>query len=138
VSAELPTREITPLRAVAYFIAVLVLGTGALLVIVASDFPAAARIGLSGVSIAIAGVMVLLVHQPLGQLSISAAILVVFSLIFPPLLIHETPTGCHGQVGPTPCDPGLNSHLGLQVGLMAALAGAALLAAIAGATRSSR
>lgn len=133
MSAELSTRGITPLRATAYFIALLVLGTGALLVIVASDLPAAARIGLSGVSIAIAGVMVLLVHQPLGRLSISAAMLVVFSFILPPLLIHETPTGCLGHVGPPPCDPGMNLHLGLQVGLMAALAGAALLAAITGA-----
>src|SRR4026209_1402984 len=90
VSAELPARAITPLRAVAYFLALLVLGTGALLVVVASDLPSAARIGLSGVSLDIAGVIVLLVHQPLGRLSISAGILVVFSFILPPLLIHET------------------------------------------------
>ena len=127
----------TPLRAVAYFLALLVLGTGALLVIVASDFPTAARLGLSGVSIAIAGVIVLLVHQPPGRLSIAAGILVVFSFVLPPLLIHETPTGCLGHLGPTPCDPGMNVHLGLQVGLMAALAGVALLAAIVGAARSS-
>lgn len=135
--AELPPRGITPLRAATYFIALLVLGTGALLVTVASNFPTSARIGLSGVAIAIAGVMVLLVHQPLSRLSISAAILVALSFILPPLLIHSTPTGCLGHVGPPPCDPGMNSHLGLQVGLMAALAVAALLAAIAGAARSS-
>jgi hypothetical protein len=128
----------TPVRAAAYFIALLVLGTGALLVTVASNFPTSARIGLSGVAVAVAGVMVLLAHQRVSRLGISAAILAALSFFLPPLLIHSTPTGCLGHVGPPPCDPGMNSHLGLQVGLMAALAGAALLSAIAGAARSSR
>jgi hypothetical protein len=137
VSAELSARGITPLRAAAYFIALLILGTAALLVTVASNFPTSTRIGLSGIAIAIAWVIVLLVHQLLSRLSISVAILVALSFILPPLLIHSTPTGCLGHVGRPPCDPGMNSHLGLQVGLMAAFVGAALLASIARAARSS-
>jgi hypothetical protein len=119
-------------------VALVALGIGAILVIVGSNFPTPARVGLSLFTIAIAGVIVLLVHQPIGRLSISAAILVVLSFVLPPMLIHSTPTSCVGHVGPPPCDPAMNLHLGLRVGAMAVLAGAASLAAIAGTLRFSR
>jgi hypothetical protein len=126
------------LRATTYFAALLIVSTAALLAFVASSLPDATRITLAAFGLVIAAVLVLLVHQPIGHMTAASAIFVALAFILPATLVHETSRGglCGG--GPTPCDPGMNSHMGLRVGLMAALLLASLVSAAVGLFRFSR
>jgi hypothetical protein len=121
-----------------YFVALLVASTATLLAFVASSLPDVTRITLAAFGVVIAAMLVLLVHQPIGRMSAISAILVALAFILPASLVHETSRGglCGG--GPTPCDPGMNSHMGLRVGLMAVLLFASLVSAAVGLFRSSR
>jgi hypothetical protein len=131
------TGRIQVLRATTYFAALVVASTAALLAFVASSLPDVTRLTLAAFGLVIAAVLVLLVHQPIGRMSAASAILVALAFILPAVLVHETPRGglCGG--GPTPCDPGIDSHMGLRVGLMAILLLAALVVAAVGLFRSS-
>lgn len=126
------------LRATTYFIAFLILSTAALLAFVASSLPDATRIALAAFGLLIAAVLVLLVHQPIGRMTAVSAILLALAFILPATLVHETPRGglCAGAI--TPCDPGMNSHLGLQIGFAAVLLSAALVTAAVGLFRAAR
>ena len=130
--------RIEVLRATTYFAALLVVSSAALLALVASSLPDVTRITLAAFGVTIAAVLVLLVHQPIGHMSVVSTILVALAFILPAILVHETSGGglCGG--GPTPCDPGMNSHMGLRLGLMAILLFGALIAAGVGAIGSSR
>jgi hypothetical protein len=132
------TGRILVLRATTYFAALVVASTAALLAFVASSLPDVTRLTLAAFGLVIAAVLVLLVHQPIGRMSAASAILAASAFILPAALVHETPRQglCGG--GPTPCDPGINSHMGLRVGLMAALLSTALITAAIGPFRSSR
>jgi hypothetical protein len=124
--------SIQVLRGATYFLALLVVSTGALLAFVSSIL-AHAAFGL-----VIAALLVLLVHQPLGRMTVSTAILLALAFIVPATFVHETPdtTGCAGAINL--CDPAMNSHLGLRLGLAAALLFAAFVTAAVGSVRSSR
>lgn len=124
--------SIQVLRGATYFLALLVVSTGALLAFVASVL-AFAAFGL-----VIAAVLVLLVHQPVGRMTVSTAILLALAFIVPATFVHETPdtTGCAGAMNP--CDPAMNSHWGLRLGLAAVLLFAAFVTAAVGSVRSSR
>jgi hypothetical protein len=132
------TGRIQVLRAATYFAALLVASTAALLAFVASSLPDVTRITFAAFGLVIASVLVLLAHQPIGRMSAISAIVVTLAFILPATLVHETSGGglCGG--GPTPCDPGMNSHMGLRLGLMAILLFGALIAAGVGAIGSSR
>ncbi len=130
--------RIQVLRATTYFGALLVVSTAALLALVASSLPDVTRITLAAFGVTIATVLVLLVHQPIGRMSAVSTILVALAFILPATLIHETSRGGRCGGGPTPCDPGMNSHMGIRLGLMAILLLAALIAAGVGVIRSSR
>ena len=105
---------------------------------VASSLPDVTRITFVAFGVTIAAVLVLLVHQPIGRMSVVSTILAALAFIVPATLVHETSRGglCGG--GPTPCDPGMNSHMGLRLGLMAILLFAAFITAGVGVIRSSR
>jgi hypothetical protein len=120
------------LRGATYFVALLFALTGTLLAFVAS-VPAYVGFGLL-----IAAVLILLAHQRLGRMTLLTAILLILSFTVPAIFVHETPdtTGCAQAL--TPCDPAMNSHLGLRLGLAAALLFAALVTAGIGLVRSSR
>lgn len=124
--------RIQVLRGATYFIALLVVSTAALLAHVSSVL-AHAAFGL-----VIAAVLVMLVHQPIGRMTLSSAILLALAFIVPATFVHETPdtTGCAGAM--SPCDPAMNSHLGLRLGLAAVLLFAAFVTAAVGRLRSSR
>jgi hypothetical protein len=130
--------RIQVLRATTYLAALLVVSTAALLALVASSLPDVTRITLVAFGVTIAAVLVLLVHQPIGRMSVVSTILAALAFIVPATLVHETSRGglCGG--GPTPCDPGMNSHMGLRLGLMAILLFAAFITAGVGVIRSSR
>lgn len=126
------------LRATTYFVALLVASTAGLLAFVDSYESAAARIAFAALGLVIAAVMVLWVHQPIGRMSVSSAILLILAFIAPTTLVHETfnTALCRGST--TPCTPTPNSHLGLRLGLAAVLLSAALVTAAVGLFRSSR
>jgi hypothetical protein len=128
------------LRVVTYYLALLVLSTGVLLAFVASIYPSITRVAFVAFAVAIAGTLVLLAHQSLGWHAGASALCLSLAFVLPGLLIRSTPdsTSCRSVTGPPPCDPAINSHLGLRVGLMAALLGLALVLAVLGSARSSR
>jgi hypothetical protein len=133
------TGRMQVLRATTYFVGLLVASTATLLAFADSSLPDVTRITLAAVvGLVIVAVLMLLVHQPIGRMSAVSAILVALAFILPATLVHETSKGglCGG--GPTPCDPGMNSHVGLRVGLMAVLLFASLVSAAVGLFRSSR
>ena len=126
------------LRATTYFLALLVASTAALLAFVASSLPNATRITLAAFGVAIAAVLVLLVHQPIGRMTAASVILFAMAFIVPKLFVHETWNAALCRGSSTPCTPTPNSHMGLRLGLAAVLLSAALVTAAVGLIRSSR
>jgi hypothetical protein len=132
--------NISPLRGVTYFLALLVVSLGALLAWVASGFPLVTRVSVVVFGLAIAAILVLLVRRPLSWLTLASTLCLFLAFVLPGLLIRPTPdtTVCLRLTGPPPCDPPMNSHLGLHVGLTALLFGLSLFLAVTGSTRPSR
>jgi hypothetical protein len=129
--------SIQVLRGGTYFLALLVVGLGALLAFVDSTSPAVNRIAYIAFGLVIATVLVLLVQQPIGRITVASVLLLVLAYIVPAVFVHETfhSTGCIQGV---PCDPAPNLHEGIRFGLAAALLVASLVGAAAGQIRSSR
>lgn len=125
------------LRAGTYFAALLVATIAALLAFVDSYDPAPARIAYGASGLVIAAVMVLWVHQPIGRMSASSAILLILAFVVPATLVRETFSAFHCVRG-VPCDPVPNSHLGLRIGLAAVLLFISLVTAVAGLFRFPR
>jgi hypothetical protein len=119
------------LRATTYFVALLIASTAALLAYVSSVF-AYAAFGLI-----IAAVLVLLVHQPIGLMTVTSVILVALAFIVPATSVHTT-FSSSGCVDGVPCDPAPNLHEALRLGLAAILFSAALVTAAGGLFRSFR
>jgi hypothetical protein len=133
-----PSGTLQVLRAGTYFVALLVVSTGALLAFVASILPTPTRITLAAFGLIVAVVLVLLVRQTIGRMTASSAILLALAYIAPKVLVQETfnTALCRGSM--SPCHPTPNSHPGLRLGLAAVLLFAALVTAAVGAFRSSR
>jgi hypothetical protein len=114
-----------------YFLALLVVSTAALLAY-ASSVLAYMAFGL-----AIAAMLVLLVHQPISLMTVASAVLVTLAFIVPATLVHATyrSSGCIDGV---PCDPAPNLHGELRLGLAGVLLSAALVVAAVGLFRASR
>jgi hypothetical protein len=128
------------MRGVTYFLALLVASLGALLAWVASDFPLMTRVAVVVFGLAIAAILVLLVRRPLSWLTMASTLGLFLAFVLPGLLIQSTPdtTVCLRLTGPPPCDPPMNDHLGLRVGLTALLLGLSLFLAVKASTRLPR
>jgi hypothetical protein len=130
-----PIGRIQVLRGATYFLALLIVSLAALLALVDRYHPAPARIAFGAFGLVIAATLVLWVHQPIGTMTVSSAILLGLAFIVPATLVHETFSSAHCVRG-VPCDPVPNGHLGLRVGLAAVLLFMSLVTAAAGAFRS--
>ena len=85
----------------------------------------------------IAAVLILLAHQPLSRITALSAILLILSYIVPAISVRETPDAADCASAIAPCDPSINSHPGLRLGITAALLVASLVAAAVGLFRES-
>jgi hypothetical protein len=94
------------LRATTYFVSILVVSASALLAFVASTLPDATRIALAAFGLIIAVVLVLLVHQPIGLVTASSAILAALAFILPATLVHEKSRGGLAAGRSLPATPG--------------------------------
>ena len=108
---------------------------GVTLVFAASTVSTAVRIAYLGIAIAIAVILVLLVHQRFGKLTVVSATLVPLAFVVPAVTIRTTweSSGCGNGV---PCDAYPVGHDGLAMSLVAIFLAAALFAAIVGLVRS--
>ena len=113
-----------------YLASFLIISTAALLSYVSSVLVYAAF------GLVIAAVLIILTHQPLGRIAALTAILLILSFVIPAISVHETPNTADCAGASTPCDPSMNSHPGLRLGLAAALLIAALITASVGLFRS--
>jgi hypothetical protein len=106
-----------------------------MLAITASTMPTSVRVASLAVAIAIAAVLVLLVHQRFGTLTVVSAMLVSLAFVIPAVTIRTTweSSGCGGGV---PCDAYPIGHDGLVMSLVATFLIGALFAAIVGLARS--
>jgi hypothetical protein len=128
-------RTVGLLRSAAYYVSFLVISLGVTLVFAASTVSTAVRIAYLGIAIAIAVILVLLVHQRFGKLTVVSATLVPLAFVVPAVTIRTTweSSGCGNGV---PCDAYPVGHDGLAMSLVAIFLAAALFAAIVGLVRS--
>ena len=129
--------SIGPLRASMYFVALLIASLGVLFASVESILPFATRVTAALLGLLIATTLVLWAHRSFGWLTLASMVVLSLAFVLPGLLIRSTPTPCPRH-SITPCDPGLNGHLGLRVGFAAALIGVAFVIAVVGTVRTSR
>jgi hypothetical protein len=132
------TERIQVLRATTYFVALLVVSTAALLAFVDSLSPTVTRIAYTAFGVVIAAVLVLLVHQPIGRMSVFSAILLALAFIIPETFVHETFNSAQCIGSTTPCDLAPINHPGLRLAIAAVLLFASLVSAAVGLFRSSR
>jgi uncharacterized membrane protein len=133
-----PIGALQVLRATTHFVALLIVSTAALLALVASSLPDATRIALAAFGVAIAAMLLLLVHQSIGRMTGASVILFAMAFVVPKFFVHETLYTALCRGSSTPCTPMPNSHPGLRLGLAAVLLSAALVTAAMGRFRSSR
>jgi hypothetical protein len=89
-------------------------------------------------ALAVAAVILLVAHQPLGRLSFLTILPLVAAYAVPIFLVPVAPDTTVCQNVRTDCDPSLNGNMEIRVALLATFMGAALVTAAWGYARSRR